>query len=129
MSLRVGDKIFALFVKIFCSRSCSSALYQAPRRRRRNLPGFLTLTCCKYFNLFSLLSSYLLCKFTAAFPLDVHFGIFRFISEFFNTKYFLDIFKYFSHIFQISSNIFQISSNMFLQFGGASDDTVRYKHD
>ena len=83
MSLRVGDKIFALFVKIFCSRSCSSALCQAPRRKRRNLPGFLTLTCCKYFNLSSLLSSYLLCKFTAAaFPLYGLFGLFRLNSGF-----------------------------------------------
>ena len=112
MSLRVGDKIFALFVKIFCSRSCSSALCQAPRRKRRNLPGFLTLTCCKYFNLSSLLSSYLLCKFTAAaFPLYGLFGLFRLNSGF------------------LILNIFQISSNIFLQFGGASDDTVRHQHD
>ena len=112
MSLRVGDKIFALFVKIFCSRSCSSALCQAPRRRRRNLPGFLTLTCCKYFNLFSLLSSYLLCKFTSAFPLYGLFGIFRLVSGFLNTKYFSNIFKYFSNIIIYFSNIIKYFSNI-----------------
>ena len=59
MSLQLRtDKIFVCFLKIFipCFSLFLSAQLLTRRRRQRNLRGFLTLKCSKYFNL-SLLSS------------------------------------------------------------------------
>ena len=61
---RGRDKIFVCFLKIFipCFSLFLSARLLTLRRRTRNLLGFLTLKCSKYFNLSLLSSSSLQCN-------------------------------------------------------------------